>query len=351
MGLHPTIEQFILENTTQDLILGRILKQHKDKYLVWTQEDRIAEAELTGNLRYTAESPRDFPTVGDWVLMLPFGEAYIIRQLIPRYSLLERRAAGSQIEIQLIAANLDFAFVVQSLNRDFNLNRLERYLLMVKAGNITPIVLLNKADLNEKSENMAKINQIRQRIGEDIAIHLLSAQNGEGIEAWKNALKPGSTYCFLGSSGVGKSTLVNLLIQKDIQNTSEIGQTNQRGKHTTTGREMFRTNEGILLIDSPGMRELGLVLDEENLEQNFEHIGELAAQCKYSDCKHENEPGCAVQTALEKGELDAAMFENYRKMKREVENFSKSIAQKRKEGKAFGKMAKQIFKERKKRKY
>ncbi|MDX2302717.1 MAG: ribosome small subunit-dependent GTPase A [Microscillaceae bacterium] len=351
IGMNPMIEQFIQENILPNTILGRVVKQFKDKYLVFSEENRIAEAEITGNLRYSAESSRDFPVVGDWVQLIPFGENYIIQQLIPRYSMLERKALAAQSETQLIAANLDYAFIVQGLNQDFNLNRLERYLVMVYAGNIKPIILLNKADLNTDEENQSTIIQVQERIGTQVPIYLLSAQSGAGISEWRASLQSGKSYCFLGSSGVGKSTLVNALIQQEVQLTAHISDATQKGRHTTTHREMFFMPGGAILIDNPGMRELGIVHDDHGLELTFAQITALAQSCKFSDCSHEDEPGCAIQKAISEGVLEEAVLENYTKIRRESEHFQKSVAQKRKEGKSFGKMYKQIIKHRKNRKY
>ena len=351
LGLNSTIQQYIQTNQLSGNILGRVTKQYRDKYLVISEEGKIAEAEITGNLRFAAESNRDFPVVGDWVSMIPYGEDYVIQQLIPRYSYLERKAVSTQSETQVIAANLDFAFIVQSLSQDFNLNRLERYLVMIHAGNIQPIILLNKADLSTPEENMLKVQQVKERIGAEIPVHLLSAQSGEGIHELTTAMQQGKCYCFLGSSGVGKSTLVNLLLEEEIQLTSNISDANQKGRHTTTHRELFFMENGSMLIDSPGMRELGIVSDEKGLELTFETITSLAASCKFKDCSHQGEPGCAVQEAIQNGKLDEAMLENYFKIQREASYFQKTVAEKRKDDKSFGKMYKQVAKYRKKRKY
>ena len=351
LGLNSTIQQYIQANQLSGNILGRITKQYRDKYLVISEENKIAEAEITGNLRFSAESSRDFPVVGDWVVMIPYGDDYVIQHLIPRYSFLERKAVSLQSETQVIAANLDFAFIVQSLNQDFNLNRLERYLVMIHAGNIQPIILLNKADLNSPEENLAKVKQVKERIGADIPIYLLSAQSGEGLHELTTALQPDMCYCFLGSSGVGKSTLVNLLLEEEKQLTSHISDANQKGRHTTTHRELFFMKNGSMLIDSPGMRELGIVSDDKGLELTFEMITNLAKSCKFKDCSHQGEPGCTVQEAIESGELDEAILENYFKIQREANHFQKTVAEKRKDDKSFGKMYKQVAKYRKKRKY
>ena len=351
IGLNQNIQQYIQSQALSSHVLGRIIKQYKDKYLVISDENKLAEAEITGNLRFSAESNRDFPVVGDWVVMIPYGDNYIIQQLIPRYSFLERRAVSTQSETQVIAANLDYAFIVQSLNQDFNLNRLERYLLMIHAGNIKPIILLNKADLNTPEENDVKIKHVKDRVGEEIPVYLVSVQSGQGLQELTAALQSGMCYCFLGSSGVGKSTLVNFLLQEERQRTIQISQAHQKGRHTTTHRELFFMENGAMLIDSPGMRELGVVSDKEGLAMTFELITALSDSCKFKDCSHQNEPGCAVQKAIEEGQLDEAMLENYLKIQREAIHFQKTTAEKRKEDKAFGKMYKQVAKHRKKRKY
>lgn len=344
-----------LEKHRQELQLGsfgigRVSQEHKDRYTISTESHEL-EGELIGNLRFSASSRNDFPAVGDWVAISEYDERKaLIHAILPRYSVLERQAVGKFGEKQIIACNIDYGIIVQSVNRDFSLNRLERYLTICHAAHISPIIVISKIDLAEKLEVKTLLEQLNHRI-EGVPIIPLSNETQDGIEELKKYLCKGKTYCLLGSSGVGKSSLINSLSGESKMKIGAISDSVNRGKHVTTHRELMPLVHGAILIDNPGMREVGITESSGGLENTFEKIYHLAQQCKFSDCQHTTEKGCAVKKALEKGEIDAAAYENFLKMEREKEHYESTVAEKRKRDKDFGKMIKQIKKDRKSNKY
>jgi len=330
--------------------LARVIVEHRERYLVQSPEG-ILQAEITGNIRFSARSRSDFPAVGDWVRITKMDqESAIILEVFPRNSTLSRQAVGKTGEIQVIAANIDVAFIVQSVGNDFNLNRLERYLSICKSAGIEPFMLLTKIDLIPESELHDLTEKVLHRRSE-LSLLAISNENGTGLETLSTMLETGKTYCFLGSSGVGKSTIINHLLQSQEIKTAEISVSTSKGKHTTTHRELFRLSNGSFVIDTPGMRELGMTDQGSGIELTYDQIGELAQNCRYSDCTHSGEKGCAVMAAVETGELADEIYENYLKLKREQEHFSSTIHDKKREGKIFGKIVKEALKERKKNKF
>jgi ribosome biogenesis GTPase len=233
--------------------------------------------------------------------------------------------------------------IIQAVDRDFNLNRIERYLSVSYAGKIDPVILLSKIDLVDPELLADLMNEVSVRI-RDVQILALSNLTGDGYEALVSMIKTGKTYCLLGSSGVGKSTLVNRLTGREEMITKSISDSTKKGRHTTTHREMFVLENGGVLIDNPGMREIGLTDAEGGLEPTFHQIAELSEECKYADCKHLHENECAVLEAVNRGELDRAVYDNYLKMEREKKHFESSVAERRKKDKDFGKMIKNFKK-------
>ena len=349
-GYNPEINLFIKEKQLTHFTCGRVVKQNKGRYLVQTSDSPVG-AELTGNMLFAAEDRSVLPAVGDWVLMTPFDELYVINQVLPRRGILQRRSVGSYAQKQVIAANLHGAFIVQGLDQDFNLNRLERYLAVAYAGDIEPLILLNKADLKSDEEKLAILGQVNSRIGAKLPVMLLSVHTGEGMEQLRGSLRPGKTYCLLGSSGVGKSSILNALLENPRQVTKEVSESTQKGKHTTTSRELMLLKNGAVVIDTPGMRELGMASDSAGVEKAFDQIAALAQSCKFKDCTHENEPGCAVREAIEEGVLEEAVLENFRKLQRESQRFQTSLAEKRKADKALGKIYKHTLAFKRKNKF
>jgi ribosome biogenesis GTPase / thiamine phosphate phosphatase len=298
-------------------IPARVISQQRR---LWRVAGHFAEcwAEASGKLRLAADSGGDWPAVGDWVALescISQGHA-IIEQVLPRKSKFSRKEAGKRIAEQVIAANIDKAIVVAALDGDFNPRRIERYLAQCWDSGATPVILLNKADAcREAGELLARVEGISMKA----ATFVVSAKTGGGMEAFEASLAKGETIVFLGSSGVGKSTLVNRLLGKSQQSTQAVREDDSRGRHTTTARELFLLASGAMVIDTPGLRELRLWDAAEGVTDAFADIEELAALCRFRDCKHESEPGCAVLAAMEEGALEEDRLENRRKLEREQE--------------------------------
>jgi ribosome biogenesis GTPase len=339
LGYNSKLEKFRTENDLNSFEIGRIVEEHKERYKVRTITGEF-EAEIVGNMRFTAKSREDFPAVGDWVALTTYESDFaIIHRILPRFSTIKRQAVGQFGEIQLIAANIDFAFIVQSVDRDFNINRLERYLTICNSSRVKPIIVLSKTDLLEELTISDILENIQNRI-KDVPVIAISNETQDGYEAIKTAIEKGKTYCMLGSSGVGKSTLLNNLSGKSIMRTDTISQSTNRGKHVTSHRELIVLENGGILIDNPGMREVGIADSSGGLEVTFDKIINLSQNCKFKDCTHINETGCSVLEAVEKGDLDKASYENYLRMEREKAYFETTVAEKRKKEKIFGKIIK-----------
>lgn len=307
-----------------DFYLGRVSVQYKDIYKVFTEEGEVL-ARVSGKLSYSSNNTLDYPVVGDWVLLdrtdNKNGDA-IIHKVLPRKSYFSRKIAGSRFDIQIVAANIDYIFICTALNNDFNINRLERYIAVAWDSMAIPVIVLTKSDLCEDIDERLRAVQ---EVAIGIEILVTSSLNENGYEKVKEYIKSGTTIAFIGSSGVGKSTLINKILNKDILKTNSVDE-NDKGRHTTTHRELFVLEEGGVIIDTPGMRELGLM--SADVDKSFSNIEELESQCKFSDCTHKNEPKCAVREAIEKGELDLDRLERYKKLKREEEyNLKKSMQQ------------------------
>lgn len=340
--------QKVISFEESDYQLGRVIVEHRERYTIQTPKS-IYQAEITGNLRYSAESKTDLPAVGDWVKLSVFDDdAAIIIEVLPRFSILERQAVGKFGEKQIIASNVDVAFIMQSVGHDFNLNRLERYLAICTSAAIQPVIILSKADLASEKELQDLTHSIKARIP-DATIYPISNQTLFGYEELKKIITEGNTYCILGSSGVGKSSLTNNLLQATKMEVKTVSKSNSKGRHTTSHRELIVLPEGGIIIDTPGMRELGMAGDSEDIDHTFNQISRLAKHCRFSDCRHIEEPGCAVLEALESGELDQASYENYHKLKREQAHFSSTFAERRAKDKQLGKLYKRIQEEKNKR--
>jgi len=339
LGYNVTFEAFRLEQTLENQITGRVIAEHKERYIVLTLQGEF-EAEITGNMRFTAKSREELPAVGDWVSLIPYDADFaIIHQILPRFSTIKRPAVGQFGEIQIIATNIDYAFIVQAADRDFNINRLERYLTLCNSSKVSPIIVLSKTDLIDKVRHQDIIESINARI-KDVPILSISNETQSGYEALKALIMKGCTYCMLGSSGVGKSTLLNNLSGKSIMKTSAISSSTNKGRHITSHRELVLLEKGGILIDNPGMREVGIADAANGLEITFDTIVQLSKSCKFKDCTHTYEVGCSVLDAVSTGVLDRASYENYLKMEKEKEYFDSTIAERRKKDKSFGKMVK-----------
>jgi len=324
--------------------IARVTAVDRDRYLIRNEQGEIP-AQLTGKFLHAAASPTDMPCVGDWVCVQyrDANSCATIHSILPRLSSLRRKAAGKNVEFQMIASNIDTAFIVQSCHFDFNVRRLERYLVMVNEGHIEPIILLTKSDLISPTELDELIGNIHLA-GINARIVPLSNLTGEGIEQIREIMTPGNTYCLLGSSGVGKTTLINQLISKAELETRTVSHTGE-GRHTTTRRQLIVLDDGGLLIDMPGMRELGILDASEGLDNSFADIGALAQSCRFTNCTHTNEPGCAIQQAIKAGELNETHMQSYLKLKKESEFHDMSYVEKRKKDKDFGKYVRSVLKD------
>lgn len=299
------------------LIPARVALQHRNYYVLYSAIGEL-RGETTGKMQYMASGPQDLPAVGDWVVVDPRPEegGATIVDILPRRTRFSRQAAGRKTEEQIVAANVDSVFIVSGLDNDFNVRRIERYLVLVSESGASPVVLLNKADVCEDPQ---AARQAVASINPHAPIHILSALNNEGMGVIRDHLRDGSTGALLGSSGVGKTTIINRLLGTDERATAPVREADDRGRHTTSARELIPLPTGGLLIDTPGMRELQLWSAPGAMNEVFDDIEEIAENCRFRDCSHEVEPGCAVREALEQGMLDAGRFESYRKLLRELQ--------------------------------
>ncbi|MFQ3629450.1 MAG: ribosome small subunit-dependent GTPase A [Cyanobacteriota bacterium] len=294
---------------------ARVAQEHRGRYQVYCETGEYS-AEVSGKFRHLATSPRSFPAVGDWVtIALSPGSPATIHAVLPRQSEFVRKAAGSKTEEQVIAANVDTVFLMTGLDHDFNLRRVERYLMLTWDSGARPVIVLNKADLcPDLGDRLAELEEVAF----GVPIVTISALHGEGINALSPYLQPGQTVALLGSSGVGKSTLTNELLTQAAQTTQAVRTADSRGRHTTTGRSLWLLPAGALLLDTPGMRELQPWATEDSLSQTFEDVEALATQCRFRNCRHEQEPGCAVQGAIASGTLAPKRLASYQKLQSEL---------------------------------
>ncbi|MBC8146438.1 MAG: ribosome small subunit-dependent GTPase A [Bacteroidetes bacterium] len=339
LGYNIELENYQNENISDSFEIGRVISEHKERYVVKTVVNEF-DAEIIGNLRFSALKRSDFPAVGDWVAISEYDEnKVLIHSVFPRKTIIERQAVGKQGEKQIIAANIDYAFIVQAVDRDFNINRIERYLTICNTSKVKAIIILNKIDLINDAELSELISLVKIRVNQ-VPIIAISNESKKGIEELKEQMKKGKTYCLLGSSGVGKSSLLNSLAGRELMKTDSISSSTNKGQHITSHRELIVLENGGILIDNPGMREVGITDSTDGLEMTFITIVEISKDCKFKDCTHTTEIGCAVLAAVEDGEIDENSYENYLKMEREKEHFESTIAERRKKDKDFGKMVK-----------
>lgn len=319
--------------------LARVAAVDRDQLLLVDQTGPF-RAKLAGRYLHRHHLSHELPCVGDWVCVerQPTDGFGVIHGLLERKTSLRRKSAGNAVGYQMIAANVDHAVIVQSCHFDFNLKRLERYLVMALEGGAEPCVLLTKTDLVDAAVRTEQLADLRSA-GVTAPIVALSNVTQDGVSDFKRSLVPGQTYCFVGSSGVGKSTLINHLLGREMLETKSVSGTGE-GRHTTTRRELIRLDGGALVIDNPGMREFGIIDAAGGLESSFSDIAAFAADCYYRDCSHTSEPGCAVLEAAQSGDISQEHFENYTKLMKESEFHEMSLAEKRKKDRDFGKFIK-----------
>lgn len=330
------------------LILGRIVSIKGFKYYAQTESGEL-ETELSGKLLYIAENT-ELPKVGDWVSLMAYDTMGYVIDVLPRKNALARRNPGAPTQKQILATNIDAALIMQGLDREFNIMRLERCLVQLAACGIASVVVLNKADL--VADPSAYVDAV-EKLQRHCIVQVCSTYTGLGLDALKqNLLQPGNTYVMIGSSGVGKSSLLNALMTSATQAIGPTSEANKKGKHTTTTRDLFRLSQGSLLIDTPGMREFGLTGDEDAASEDlFPIIQRLASQCRFSDCQHVDELGCAVMEALHNGTLAAEVYDSYVKLKKEQRRFEINAEEKKRLNKQFGKITREAKNYRKKHKY
>ena len=323
--------------------IARVGAVDRDQLLLLDQAGSF-RAKLAGSYLHRNHQSHELPCVGDWVCLekKSCDGIGVVHSLLERRSSLRRKSAGNVIGYQMIAANVDFVVIVQSCHFDFNLNRLERYLVMVMDGGAEPYILLTKTDLVDPAVLDAQMAGIRSA-GITAPVLTLSNVTRDGVDELNRRLLPGKTYCFVGSSGVGKSTLINGLIGREMLETRDVSGTGE-GRHTTVRRELIRLEGGALVIDNPGMREFGIVDAEDGIMSSYSDITSLSTRCRYRDCTHTGEPGCAVLDAVHSGEIRGEQIENYLKLRKEAEFYEMSRAEKRKKDRDFGKYKQSVKK-------
>jgi ribosome biogenesis GTPase / thiamine phosphate phosphatase len=327
---------------------GRIISIKGFKYSIVSEKGEL-EAELSGKLLFENE-PEFLPKVGDWVLYIDYDTIGYLVDVFPRRNFLSRKNPGKRVEKQILAANIDHAIIVQGLDRDFNIMRLDRYIVQISACGIHPVVVLNKSDIVSDPESYAK--QVAQ-LQHDCAVYLCSTITRIGLEKLhREIFQPGNTCILIGSSGVGKSSLLNAISHQTLQETGAVSSGNHKGKHTTTTRDLFMLPNGAMIIDSPGMREFGVTFENDAPDEEvFPAIAGLASNCRYADCMHINESGCAVLLGLENGLLEPVVYESYIKLVKEQRRFQISSEDKKQQAKQAGKMSREATNHRKKHKF
>ena len=327
-----------------NLLAARVTAVNRDNYLVRSGDKEVL-AELSGNFTFAAETAADFPLVGDWAAVQYHNEGTlaIIHRLFPRKTVLRRKAAGEAVDIQMLAANIDVALIIQGADFDFNLRRLERYLLMVTGGGIRPVILLSKSDLVNAADMAQKVAGIKS-LNAGCEVLPYSGETGAGLSDISGLIEPGKTYCLLGSSGVGKTTLLNRLLGRNTFDTHPVRIDDGKGRHTTTRRQLVSLPAGALIIDSPGIRELGNIAVEDAFSEVFADVSRLADLCRFKNCSHMREAGCGVLEAVHSGKISPERYESFLKLCKESAYNDLSLGERRQKDRKFGKFVKSAAK-------
>ncbi len=336
-GYSAWFDEQIDPETESKLRVVRVTAIHKGECEVSDGEE-TRSAKMTGRMRHRAKSKLDYPTVGDWVLVKEFDDENFgrIQRVLARQSELKRKTAGRTTRYQLIAANIDTAFIMQTVGPGYNLPRLERYLVMVNESGIEPVVLLSKSDLIDSEELEQKMAEVCERMP-GVRLYAFSNEDEQGLDEVTALFEPVKTYCVIGTSGVGKTTLLNKLLgEEDYLFTLPVRESDGKGVHSTTWRELITLDNGAHVVDTPGMRELGNMDVNEGIEETFDDILALAAQCRFNDCSHVNTLGCAVIAAVERGELSEARYNNYVRLMQEAAFHEQSAIAKREQDRKLG---------------
>jgi ribosome biogenesis GTPase / thiamine phosphate phosphatase len=341
LGFNERFANHLADLITGDFIVARVIEVNKNRYVVSNGTNEMI-AELSGKFMFDAQSAVDLPTVGDWVVIQALDDFTfaVIHSVIPRRTLLKRKESGKRIDFQLIAANIDFGLVMQPADQ-LNFNLLDRYFVMLNECKIEPMVVISKIDLLSAQEVIALKAGLSKLKNQWL---LISNTSGNGTDELSRKLIPYKSYCLLGKSGVGKSSLLNALLHKNFLKVNEIREKDGRGRHTTVRRQLIRLDSGSIFIDTPGMRELGNFEISDGLDRTFDDVLSRAGRCRFGDCTHIHEEGCAVLQAVKDGQIDEERYRNYVKLKKESDFYEMSYSERRKKDKAFGKMKKKYDK-------
>ncbi len=318
-GFNNFFQKHFSELSDNGFIPARVAVEHKSLYVVYSEHGELS-AELSGKFYFNADNKADYPAVGDWVAVRPIldEQKALIEHVLPRQNVFARKSAGIKTDEQILASNIDVLFIMTSLNQDLNINRLERYLTLALDNKLQSVIVLSKSDLCENLEE--KLEQIK-RLSDEIPVHIICSIKGDGIDELKKYFTGNKTAAIVGSSGVGKSTFINTLLGENRLVVKDIGEYKDKGLHATTRRKLIMLPGGGMIIDTPGMRELQLWEGGDGLSDVFADIEALLGTCRFTDCKHESEPGCAIRKAIENGDIDENKYQNYLKMKREIKYF------------------------------